>query len=159
MKLYMEQKVFSWADRFTVKDEMGNDRYYVEGKLFSWGKQLFVYNAATGGEVAFIKQRVMSFLPRYYVFVGGVQALEIVKEFTFLRPRYSISGRNWVVQGDFFAHEYSVTENGSIVVAISKEWLTWGDTYAITIADQGDEVAALATVLAIDCAVEQQRNN
>lgn len=37
MTLYMKQKIFSWSDRFTVKDELGNDRYYVEGELFSWG--------------------------------------------------------------------------------------------------------------------------
>ena len=159
MKLYMKQKVFSFTDRFTVKDELGADRYQVEGKLFSWGKQLFVYDAATGAEVAFIKQKVFSFLPRYYVFVGGVQYLEIVKEFTFLRPRYSIFGKDWQVQGDFFAHEYSVTQNGELVVTIAKEWLTWGDTYAITIGNPADEVAALATVLAIDCAVDQQNDH
>ena len=126
MKLYMKQKVFSWADRFTVKDELGSDRYYVEGRLFTWGKQLFVYDAASGEEVAFIKQRVMSFLPRYDVFVGGAQLLEIVKEFTFFHPRYTISGKDWDVEGDFFAHEYSVIQNGQLVVTISKEWLTWG---------------------------------
>ena len=158
MKLYMKQKVFSWADRFTVKDELGSDRYYVQGKLFSWGKQLFVYDAASGAEVAFIKQKVMSFLPCYYVFVGGAQVREIVKEFTFLRPRYTISGRNWDVQGDFFAHEYSVTQNGALVVTIAKEWLTWGDTYAIDIADPRDELPALATVLAIDCAMDRQND-
>jgi uncharacterized protein YxjI len=154
----MKQKVFSWADRFTVKDELGSDRFYVEGKLFSWGKQLFVYDAASGAEVAFIKQKVMSFLPRYYVFVGGTQFLEIVKEFTFLRPRYTINGKDWQVEGDFFAHEYSVTQNGQLVVTISKEWLSWGDTYAITIGDPRDEVAALATVLAIDCVIDQQHD-
>lgn len=159
MKLYMKQKVFSFTDRFTVKDELGADRYHVEGKLFSWGKQLFVYDAATGAEVAFIKQKVFSFLPRYYVFVGGRQYLEIVKEFTFLRPRYAIFGKDWQVQGDFFAHEYSVTQNGELVVTIAKEWLTWGDTYAITIGNPADEVAALATVLAIDCAVDQQNDH
>lgn len=159
MKLYMKQKVFSWADRFTVKDELGSDRYYVEGKLFSWGKQLLVYDAKTGVEVAYIKQRLMSFLPRYDVYVGGIQLLEVVKEFTFFRPRYTISGRNWEVEGDFFAHDYAVTQNGELVVTISKEWFTWGDSYAITIGDARETIAALATVLAIDCAVDQQNNN
>ncbi len=28
MKLYIKQKVFSWGDKFTVKDEAGRDRYY-----------------------------------------------------------------------------------------------------------------------------------
>jgi len=28
MKLYIKQKVFTWGDKFTVKDINGNDRYY-----------------------------------------------------------------------------------------------------------------------------------
>ena len=44
MTLYMKQKVFSWSDRFTIKDELGNDRYYVEGELFSWGHKLHVFD-------------------------------------------------------------------------------------------------------------------
>lgn len=38
MMLYIKQKVFSCADRFTVKDETGVDRYYVEGEFLSLGK-------------------------------------------------------------------------------------------------------------------------
>ena len=37
MKLYIKQKVFSWGDKFTVKDEFGNDKYIVEGEIFTWG--------------------------------------------------------------------------------------------------------------------------
>ena len=28
MKLYIKEKVFSWGDKFHVKDENGPDRYY-----------------------------------------------------------------------------------------------------------------------------------
>lgn len=38
VKLYIKEKVFSWGDKFTVKDELGNDKYIVEGEVFSWGK-------------------------------------------------------------------------------------------------------------------------
>ena len=37
MKLYIKQRVFSWRDRFTIKDESGNDRYAAEGEFFTWG--------------------------------------------------------------------------------------------------------------------------
>ena len=36
MKLYIKEKVFSWGDKFTVKDEYGNDKYFVQGEVFSW---------------------------------------------------------------------------------------------------------------------------
>ena len=79
MKLYIKQKVFSWGDKFTVKDEAGNDTYVVEGEVFSCGKKLHVYDML-GTEVAFIKQEVFSFLPCYYVFCGEKQVAEIKKE-------------------------------------------------------------------------------
>jgi uncharacterized protein YxjI len=45
MKLYIKQKVFSFNDKFTVKDETGADRYFVEGEIFTLGKKLHVYDA------------------------------------------------------------------------------------------------------------------
>ena len=153
MKLYIKEKVFSWGDKFTVKDEYGYDKYVVEGEVFSWGKKLHIYDM-TGREVAFIKQEVWSFLPRYYVFCGGQQVAEIKKEFTFLFPKYSIEGLGWEIDGSFLAHEYEITKGGRTIVTISKEWMTWGDSYELNIANPADEILALAVVITIDCVME-----
>jgi len=153
MNLYIKEKVFSWGDRFTVKDAYGADRYIVQGEVFSWGKKLHVYDMA-GNEVAFIKQEVWSFLPRYYVFCGGRQVAEIKKAFSFLFPRYTIEGLGWEIEGRFLAHEYEITCHGRPIVTISKEWMTWGDSYELSIADPADEIVALAVVLTIDCVTE-----
>ena len=153
MKLYIKEKVFSWGDKFTVKDELGNDKYVVEGEVFSWGKKLHVYDMS-GYEVAFIKQEVWSFLPRFYVFCGGRQVAEIKKEFTFLFPRYTIEGLGWEIDGSFMAHDYQITKNGRNIVTISKEWMTWGDSYELDIANPADEIVALAVVITIDCVTE-----
>lgn len=153
MKLYIKEKVFSWGDKFTVKDEYGNDKFFVEGEVFTWGKKLHVYDT-TGGEVAFIKQEVWSFLPRYYVFCGNEQVAEIKKEFSFIFPRYSIAGLSWEIEGKFMAHEYEITQGGHSIVSITKEWMTWGDSYELNIANPKDEIVALAVVLTIDCVTE-----
>ena len=153
MKLYIKEKVFTWGDQFTVKDERGNDKYVVEGEVFSWGKKLHVYDM-TGREVAFIKQEVWSFLPRYYVFCGDRQVAEIKKEFTFFYPKYRIDGLGWEINGSFMAHEYEITQSGRTIVSISKEWMTWGDSYELNITNPSDEIVALAVVLTIDCVME-----
>ncbi len=36
----MRQKLLSWGDDFYVKDEAGNDGYFVDGKALSFGDQL-----------------------------------------------------------------------------------------------------------------------
>lgn len=153
MKLYIKEKVFSWGDKFTVKDEYGNDKYFVQGEVFSWGKKLHVYDR-TGNEVAFIKQEVWSFLPRYYVFCNNRQVAEIKKEFSFIFPRYSIEGLGWQIEGKFMAHNYEITQSGRTIVSITKEWMTWGDSYELEIKNPEDEIVALAVVLTIDCVTE-----
>ena len=150
MKLYIKQKVFSWSDKFTVKDEMGNDRYLVEGEIFSFGKKLHVYDLQ-GREVAFIKQEVWSWMPTYYVFCCDRQVAQIKKEFTFFFPKYTIEGLGWEINGSFMAHDYEITQNGFPIVSIRKEWMTWGDSYELNISNPRDEIVALAVVLTIDC--------
>jgi len=150
MKLYIKEKVFSWGDKFFVKDARGEDKYVVEGEVFSWGKKLHVYDR-NGREAAFIKQEVWSWMPKFYVFCGGRQVAQIRKEFTFFYPKYSIDGLGWEANGSFWEHEYEITKAGRTVVRISKEWMTWGDSYELDISDPQDEIVALAVVLTIDC--------
>jgi uncharacterized protein YxjI len=155
MKLLIEQEIFSWKDRFAVRDEAGSDRYYVTGELFSWGKKLHVCDRS-GREVAYIEQQLFTFRPHYAVYARGTLIGEVVKEFSFFTPRYTVEGADWDVEGDFWAHDYTVSRGGREVASIQKEWFTWGDCYALDIRDPADEIQALALVLAIDCAMEQQ---
>ncbi|MBQ8085627.1 MAG: LURP-one-related family protein [Lachnospiraceae bacterium] len=152
-KLYMKQKIFSWKDRFTIKDQNDSDRYTVEGELISIGKKLHVYDM-NNNEVAFVQQKVLTLLPRFFVFVNGTQVAEIVKEFTILRPKYRIEGLNWEVKGDLFDHDYQIIENGREIVRIHKVWFSWGDSYELDIADGANEEMVLAVVLAIDCVLD-----
>lgn len=154
-KLYMKQKVFSWNTHFSVKDENGIDRFTVEGERFTLGKRLHVYDGYRR-EVALIQQKTFSFLPRFFVYVEGEKIAEIVKEFSFLRPKYRIVGPEWEINGDFWGHMYSITQYGKPIVSISKAWLTWGDVYELDIENPNDTLPALAVVLAIDCATAQQ---
>ena len=157
MKLYIKERIFTFGDKFSVMDASGEEKYYVEGEVFSWGKKLHVYDRH-GNEVAFIKQEQFTFMPCYSVFVGGREIAQVRKEFSFFRPRYYVEGLGWDVEGHFWEHDYDVTKNGRSIVSIAKEWMTWGDSYELTIAPETDEIVALAVVITIDCVVEQQNN-
>jgi uncharacterized protein YxjI len=155
MKLYMKQKVFSWRDRFFIKDESGDDRYYVQGEILSLGKKLRVFDSG-GTEVAFIRQKVMSLLPRFFVEMNGRVVCTMVKELTFFRQSYRVEGLPWHLTGDFWAHEYSLTENGREIMRLSKKWFTWGDSYELYITDNQNELMCLCISLAVDCALALQ---
>ena len=157
MKLYLKQKVFSFGDKFFVYDENGEERYRVEGQVFSFGKKLHVYDR-NEREVAFIRQKITAFMPRYYIEKNGVEIAEVVRKFTLFYPKYEIGGLGWEVDGDFFDHDYQILENGRTVATISKQWMTWGDTYEIDIASGVDEVTALAVALVIDACLESKND-
>ena len=158
MNLYIKERIFTWGDKFDVCDENGNPKYYVEGEVFSWGKKLHVYDRYNR-EVAFIKQEVFTWMPTYKVYVNQNEVASIRREFSFFHPRYSVAGLGWDVEGSFLEHSYYISKNGRDIVSIEKEWMTWGDTYQLSIADDADEIVALAVVLTIDCMVEQENNN
>ena len=157
VRLYLKQMVFSWSDRFFVKDEHGNDLYAIQGEIFSWGKKLHVYDRYNS-EVAFIRQKLMSWLPRFFVEIDGRVICEIVKEFSFIRQKYRLEGLPWHLQGDIWAHEYALTENGRQIMYMSKKWFTWGDSYELDIANPNDELMCLCIALAVDCAVAVQNS-
>lgn len=156
MKLYMKQKIFSFKDKFAVMDEEGNQLYYVEGEFFSLTKKLHIYDSAMN-EVAFVQQKLWSLLPKFFVFVYGEQVAEIVKEFTFFKPKYFVRGLGWEVTGNVWGHDYEILFNSTPIVRIHKVWMAWGDSFEIEIADSEDTTIALAVVLAID-AVMDARN-
>ncbi len=155
MKLYMKQKVFSWKEKFDIYDVNETEKYYVEGEFFSFNKKLHLYSLADL-EMAYIEEKMWSLLPKYYIYRDDVLKAEVVKEFTFLHPKYTIDAFDWEVGGDFWEHEYEITQNGSVIISVSKKWLSWGDTYEIYIKDGVDEINALAVVLIIDAVTDRE---
>jgi len=157
MKLYIKEKVFSWGEKFFVKDALGNDKYQVEGPAFSFGKKLHVYDML-GRELAFIQQQLFTLMPRFLV-TSSIGTVQVKKEMSLFTPRYTIEGLGWEIQGNFWEHDYQILQNGQPIVTITKEWMTWGDSYELDIAPGADEIMALAVVLTIDCVQEAQQNN
>lgn len=157
MNLYIKQHIFTWGDKFSVYDGAGNEVFYVEGEVFTFGKKLHLYDLS-GKELAYIEQKVFSFLPRYYIFRDGYEVAQVVKEFSFFKPRYTVEGLGWRVSGDFFAHDYDVLCRDRPIASVSKAWFTWGDAYEIGIDNPADTINALSVVLIIDACIEAQNN-
>lgn len=146
MKLYIKQKVFSFRDRFTVKDEYGEDKYYVEGEILSLGKKLRIYDM-DGNELAFVRERLLAFMPKFTIEINGSEIAEIIKRFTFLRPKYYVDGLGWDVEGDFFSHNYDITDGNKTIVSIHKQFMAWGDTFEIDVQKDNDEIIPLQSFL------------
>lgn len=157
MNLYMKQELFTWGDKFWIYDQYGNGKYYVEGEVFSFGKKLHVYDV-NRNELVYIEQKLLTLLPKYEIYTPEGLAAEVVKDFTFFHQKYEVNGPGWVVEGDFFDHEYQILDNNGVIAAVSKEWFTFGDAYQIQVADHVKDVFIAAIVLVIDACIAAQSN-
>jgi uncharacterized protein YxjI len=158
MRYVMKQKLFSLTDRFAIRNEAGEDAFFVNGH-FSIGHKLSFEDPA-GNELLFIRQKLLAFGPTYELFRGDEHVATIRKElFTFFNCTFDIhvDGQGDLeAQGNFSDHEYVVTTGGETAAQISKEWFTWADTYGVDIADGIDPALILASTVVIDICCHEQ---
>lgn len=149
MKLLFKQRFFSWFDSYDIFDEAGNIVYTVKGQL-AWGHCLKIFDAR-GVEIGTVRERVLTFLPKFEMYFGDRYVGCISKEFTLFCPRFNIDCNGWHIDGDWFEWEYQIlTASGKAVAQVSKELLNWTDTYVIDVCDPDDALSVLMLVLAID---------
>ena len=149
MKLLFKQKMFSWFDSYDVYSESGTTLYTVKGQL-SWGHCLKIFDNS-GIEVGTVKQKILTFLPTFEIYIGDKYLGSIKREFAFFKPVYNIDFNGWHVEGNLFEWDYSIVDrNGKSVAAVSKELFNWTDTYTIDVLNPEEAVYALMLVIAID---------
>ena len=149
MKLLFKQRFFSWFDSYDIYDEASNTMFVVKGEL-AWGHLLRIYDA-NGREIGCIKEKILTWLPKYEMYIGDRYAGCISKELTFFTPKYNIDYNGWHVEGDWLEWDYSIINSaGQNVASVSKELWNWTDTYVIDVSNPQDAVYALMLVLAID---------
>lgn len=155
----IREKFWSWGGEFRITDQHDNPCYIVKGKAFSWGHQLSFQNLQ-GQELAFIKQKMWSFKPRYEIYTNGVKFAQIVKEWTWFKKKFTldIPGPNdYTIQGSFWDHNFVFTRGGRTVATISKNIWGWTDRYGIDIIAGEDDISILCTCIVIDQVLDDER--
>lgn len=149
MKLLFKQRLFSWFDSYDIYDGDGNTVFTVRGQL-AWGHCLKIFDA-WGKEVGLVKERVLTLLPKFEIYIENQYVGCIVKEFTLFKPKFTVECNGWQVEGNFLEWDYTIMDrNRGHVAEVSKQILNWTDTYVLDIADPGDALGVLMLVLAID---------
>lgn len=149
MKLLFKQRFFSWFDSYDIYDEAGSTIFTVEGQL-SWGHCLHVLDAS-GNHAGTVKEVILTFLPKFELYIGSQSVGRLAKELTFLRPRYQLECNGWQISGSILEWDYQITDAaGTPVASVSKELFHWTDTYVIDVSRSEDALLALMVVLAVD---------
>ncbi len=149
MRLRFKQRFFSWLDSYDIYTEDGEVAYTVKGQL-AWGHKLKIFDAS-GSEVGTVQQVVLTFLPKFEMYLGEDYLGCIKKELTFFKPKFTIDCNGWQMEGNFFEWDYTILDgSGNTVATVTKEVWNWTDTYALDIVNPADALQVLMLVLAID---------
>src|SRR6266700_1871970 len=119
MRYVMKQKLFSWGDDFRIRNEAGQDVFFVDGRAFSLGDKLS-FQDMTGSELAFIRQKLLAWGPTYEIYRDGPLFAGIKQKiWTLFRNHFTVDVNadgpgpgDLEAQGNFTDHEYSLTREG-----------------------------------------------
>lgn len=162
MRYVLKQKFWSLGDDFTIKDESGNEVYFVDGKVFTIGNKLS-FQDMNGNELAFIHQKLLSWGPTYEITRDGALAA-VVKEhlFTLIHCKFTVDvpgPDDLEARGSFLDMEYTFARGSRPVAEVSKRWFSWTDTYGVEIGNDEDPVLLLASAVVIDLVCHGDRQN
>ncbi len=153
MRYLMKQKLFCLGDDFVIKNEAGDEVFFVDGKVFTIGRKLS-FQDMQRRELAFIRQTLLAWGPTYEIYRAGALAAVVKKHlFTFFRCAFTVDvpGPDDIeAQGSFLDMEYTFTRGGRQIAEVSKRWFAFTDTYGVDIADGEDDVLLLASTVVID---------
>ena len=117
----------------------------------SWGHCLHIYDA-DDNHVGTVKEEILTFLPKFAMYVHDLYIGQIKKEFTFFKPRFTLDCNGWEVNGDFLEWQYDVLDNGRPIMHVTKEFWHFTDFYVLDIEEPQNQLYALMIVLAVDAA-------
>lgn len=169
---YIKQKAFSFTSKFTIYDEDEQPVLGGNGEVFSIGKKIHLYRDDLAGQtperkagyapedLVFIEQKVLSFMPTYFIHDNTTgRTVTVKKQLTLFKPSYEIPELGWQVDGDFMAHDYVVHSGPTHLAQVSKEWFTLGDAYRINVVNDSDSLMVLAIILVIDAVLDSQNSS
>lgn len=158
MRYTLKHKIFSIGGDSTIKDQHGNDIYFVDGAAISIGRRLTIKDME-GKPLATIHQELIALTPKFEIQIQNGVSAHVSMKLLSLTDRLKINvsdGEDLEAHGDIFHHEYHIERSGQDVAHISKAWVSLVDSYGIDIADDQDQVLLLACAVVIDAILEMR---
>lgn len=159
MRYLIKERIFSFADRFTINDESNRPQYEVVGKIFAIGNKLNFYDIR-GKHILYIEQKIFRLLPEYSIYEDGRVSGKVYKELTLFKPKFTIDSvyGSFTIEGSVLKHDFNILKNGRPIAYINKKWISFSDTYSVEINDEENHAFILALIIVLDQIYYDNRN-
>lgn len=151
MKVYIKNKFVSLGGSSTVKNENGDDVFFVKGKIMSPTHVKHVCDAS-GKKLYKVRNKWFNyFVYRAYVYDENKTKIARVKHPLFSGKKFVIEGYKdeILIHGDFFSPHSTITRNGKEIGTITRQFDLLVDSFCLE-ADESEMPFLIALVIAID---------
>ena len=157
MKYYMKSKFFSLKEDFWIKNEYGEDTFFVDKKFLSLGLQ---FNMIKNNEILYsVKEKLLTFLSNYEIYDNMEVVAKVNQKLSFMRDKIKVNSKygELIIQGDIFDYSYRIYKDNRVIARIEKELFAFTDNYEVDV-DFKDEAFILTLVVIIDNIIDKQKN-
>ena len=157
MKYYMKSRFFSLKEDFWIKNEYGEDTFFVDKKFLSLGLQ---FDMIKNNEILYsVKEKLLTFLSNYEIYDNMEVVAKVNQKLTFMRDKIKVDSKygEFTIQGNLFDYSYRIYKDNMVVAKIEKELFAFTDNYQVDI-DFEDEAFILTLVVIIDNIIDKQKD-
>ena len=163
MTMYViRERLFRLGEDSDITDEAGQPVLHVDGKVLSLHNRLILQDPA-GREIGQVHRKLAALRPTYEITLGGKDVAEVRKHlFTPFHDRFTIDvpgPSDLEINGDLLSHEFTIERDSQTVATVSKRWLSMTASYAVEVTPGEDDVLILASVLALDLAIDAEHDH
>ncbi len=159
MKVKITNNLFSITGSSSVKDENGEDVFYVKGRFLSPTHVKWVCDKDKN-KLYKVRNKWFNFIgQRAYVYQGKTK-VACVKHPPFSVKKFILEGYKdeVMINGDFFSLTSTITKNGNPIGTIKRELISMTNTFTLE-ADEANIPFLIALVIAIDNICDMGQNN
>ena len=153
----IHERLLRLGEDSDITDEAGQPVLHVDGKVLSLHNRLVLRDPA-GRETGQVHRKLAALRPTYEITIKGKDVAEVRRHLLVpFGERFTIDvhgAGGMEISGDLLSHEFTIDRDGHTVAAISKRWLTATASYAVDIAPGENDLLVLASVLALDLAID-----
>jgi uncharacterized protein YxjI len=150
---YLKQKALSLTDRYKIYDDGQKELYEVRSKMFSLTNKMEFSRISDGKVLFHFQKQLLHLMPTYHLMDGNhVSIATVKKQLALFSKKVNVEAfdTTYYVEGDFTGHQFSIILDGSEVASLKKKWISWGDTYEVTVIDESKAEFFLALVILLD---------
>ena len=158
----IRERMFRLGEDYDINDEFGQPVLQVDGKVLSLHNRLILRDPV-GREAGQVHRKLAALRPTYEITIDGKDVAEVRRHlFTPFGERFTIDvygAGDMQISGDLLSHEFTIQRDAQTVATISKRWLTVTTSYAVQVVPGEDDVLILASVLALDLAIDAEHDH